>query len=866
MKCVNCDFDNPDNTRFCGNCGEPLQPTVEKTIPGTEALLTPIHELARGSTFAERYEVIEELGRGGMGRVYKVFDKKIKEKVALKLIKPEIAAKEKMLERFSNELRLARKITHKNVCRMYDLSEEKGIHYISMEYVPGEDLKSMIKMMGQLSAGQAIYIGKQICEGLAEAHRFGVVHRDLKPKNIMVDREGNVRIMDFGTARSLEEKGITGARVMIGTPDYMSPEQVEGKRADQRSDIYSLGVIFYEIMTGRLPFEADTPLGVALKQKTEAPPDPREFNAQIPEALVRVTSICMEKDKEKRYQNVEGVLEELKEIEKELPTTEKVLARKKPSTSREITVQFSLKKIFVPALVMLALMIIGIAVWRILLQKEEVPIVSGKPSLAVFYFKNNTGDQNLDNWRSGLSDLFITELQRSSEYITVLSPDSIFYILKKLKLYEAKSYSSEDLEKVSAKARATHILTGSYSMAGDNLRLIYDIKEASTVESIGSDRIDGKGEDDLHRMVDDLSKKILANLNLPAGEIPSEVDEKIGIVQPCFPLAYKYYQLGRHLERRYDADKKDKDFVARVEWYEKAIQEDPNCALAYWGLGDSYEARFVESKKKEDFDLMLKYYEEAYRMDSNLAGANAGLGWAYYYKEDLDQAYKHFKRAIEIEPYSSYINHNVGSFLRSIGLPGKAIKYYSKAIELDSLTFKTIRSHRLRATCYIQIGKFKEATDDIRKILEIEPDVGLQLYYARALIMMKKFDEAEKEIAIAEKLEPDNPNIKYTRAMIFASKGEKEKPLAIIRGLDPIHYTYLLSRVYAILDMKNEAIQSIKEGIDKGFEETQDYMYSYPILVNNYFYDNLRDDPRFLDILKTEKKKYEDKLKKYDQL
>ncbi|HDZ26555.1 MAG TPA: serine/threonine protein kinase, partial [Candidatus Aminicenantes bacterium] len=258
---------------------------------------TPIKELNRGSTLASRYEIIEELGKGGMGNVYRVLDKKINEEIALKLIKPAIATDENIIERFRNELKFARKITHKNVCRMYDLNEEEEILYITMEYVLGDDLKNIIRMMGQLNPRKAISIAKQICEGLAEAHRLEVIHRDLKPRNIMIDKEGNARIMDFGIASCLKTKGITATGDMIGTPEYISPEQAEGKEADPRSDIYSLGIIIFEMVTGRVPFKGDTSLSIALMHKTETPPDPREFNTQIPIDLSRLILKCMEKDK-----------------------------------------------------------------------------------------------------------------------------------------------------------------------------------------------------------------------------------------------------------------------------------------------------------------------------------------------------------------------------------------------------------------------------------------------------------------------------------------------------------------------------------------------------------------------------------------
>jgi len=269
-----------------------------------------------------------------MGRVYKVYGEKTKDKIALKLLKPEVSGNAQAIERFSNELRFSRKISHRHVCRMFDLGEVEGTHYITMEDVPGEDLKSILHMMGPMSAGKAVLITREVCEDLAEAHRLGVVHHDLKPQNIMIDREGSVRIMDFGIARSLKVKGMTGAGVVIGTPEYMSPEQIEGEETDPRSDIYSLEIILYEMMTGRLPFEGETFLSIALKQKTAQPRNPREINSQIPDDMNRLILRCLEKDKEKRYQKGEDILVDLAKIEKGVPTTEKVLPSVKPSTSR----------------------------------------------------------------------------------------------------------------------------------------------------------------------------------------------------------------------------------------------------------------------------------------------------------------------------------------------------------------------------------------------------------------------------------------------------------------------------------------------------------------------------------------------------
>jgi len=336
MKCPKCKVDNPDTGKFCGECGTQITPIEEAQPPSTKTIETPNalkEELATGATFASRYQIIEELGRGGMGKVYKVFDKETNERIALKLIKPEIASDQKTIERFRNELTTARRITHKSVCRMYDLNREEGIYYITMEYVSGGDLKRLIRRTKQIPVGTAIAIAAQICEGLSEAHQLGIVHRDLKPNNIMIDEDGQARIMDFGIARTVKTKGITGTGFMIGTPEYMSPEQVEGKEVDQRSDIYSLGVILYEMVIGRVPFEGDTPFTVGVKHKNEQPQDPTRINAQIPADLSRVILKCLEKDKGNRYQSAGEVRSELENIAQGLPTSQIAAPAKKALTS-----------------------------------------------------------------------------------------------------------------------------------------------------------------------------------------------------------------------------------------------------------------------------------------------------------------------------------------------------------------------------------------------------------------------------------------------------------------------------------------------------------------------------------------------------
>jgi len=378
-KCPECQTENHDSSLFCSGCGTKLEAAGEFSLLQTETLRAPLQELKTGSIFADRYEVIEELGKGGMGTVYKVFDAKVKEKVALKLIRPDVASDRETLERFSSELRLARQISHRNICRMYDLGESNGAHYITMEYVHGEDLKSMIRMSRTMSVGAILGIGKQICDGLAEAHGLAIVHRDLKPQNIMIDKGGNAKIMDFGIARSVKEKGLTGPNVLIGTPQYMSPEQAEAKEVDRRSDIYSLGIILYEMATGRVPFDGDTALSIAMKQKGEAPRNPKQLNPGLSDDLCGVILRCLEKDREKRYQYAAELRSDLEKIEQGIPTSERMAPGKKSLTSREITVKFSLKKLIWPGLAVVALAILAVFIWRVALSRK-VPTAQDKPS------------------------------------------------------------------------------------------------------------------------------------------------------------------------------------------------------------------------------------------------------------------------------------------------------------------------------------------------------------------------------------------------------------------------------------------------------------------------------------------------------
>jgi len=779
---------------------KPDAAVVEEAYHKTRTLQTPISKLTRGTTLASRYEVIEELGRGGMGKVYRVLDKKIEEEVALKLLNPEIGVDEKTIERFRNELKFARKISQRNVCRMYDLSEEEGTHFITMEYVPGEDLKSTIRRMGQLSVGKAIFIAKQVCDGLSEAHQLGVVHRDLKPQNIMIDKKGNARIMDFGIARSLEVKGLTDTGMMIGTPEYMSPEQAEGRDVDLRSDIYSLGIILYEMVTGRVPFEGDTPLSIALKHKVEIPRNPKEINDQIPEDLSRVILICMEKDKEKRYKRTEEILSELKKIEKGLPTTERIVPKRKP-------------------------------------EAEKIVEIEWENSIAVLPFADLSQEKDQEYFCDGMTEDIITKLSRIGE-LKVISRTSVMRYKN----------TDKDIKEIGRELGVATILEGTIRKEKDKIRASAELINVEDGFHLWADTYDRKLES-VFEVQDDVSKAIADALKV---KLTPETIEALKTGRPKNIEAYEYNLKGIHfIDSKYIISQREEDFETAIKMFRKATEIDPNYALAYGGLGWAYQHHYQITGKKKDIRLVLKNCEIAYELDPNLAQTNVAIAWVFYAQGEYDKAYQSYKKALEINPNIPALNHVIAFFFRSLGLLHQAIEYTTRNIELDPFF---LPSHSLRARCLMYLGVFEKAAISIEKALEIEPDNFWSLLDQSILfIMKKKYDRAEGLLTRAEETNPGNSSVQFYKALLFAATGEKNKALALRKN----------GPVYALLGMKDEAIKYIKNEIKKGFEHFQ---YLYLPLISSAFYESLRDDVRFEDIVKKQKKKYEERLKKYGKL
>ncbi len=786
MQCPICQADNPPTAVSCLKCTTPL-PFTDQTLGGTGlggtslggnspggdspdatsmgnaipggtaawsvAVTQPTSTSAAqgeqlvGTLLADRYEIISLLGQGGMGAVYKAHDTELERLVAIKLIRPDLASNPEILRRFKQELILAREVTHRNVIRIFDLGQAKGFKFITMEFVEGRDLRAVLRERGKLPPEEAVRIISQVCRALESAHAAGVVHRDLKPQNIMLDAKDRVYVMDFGIAHSLETPGMTQTGALMGTPEYMSPEQAKGIKVDARSDLFALGIILYELLTGVSPYKADNALAMLLKRTQERPQPPAELDPTIPKPISDVVMKCLEIDRDQRYSNAREILEDLG---LEMPTSVRTVAPTLPPS-----LPAALPKAVSPFLQYRSWMIGGAAVllFAILGFAFRSKIFSGKrggaveqASLAILPFRNATGDPSL-NWIGvSLAEMLRTDVGQSAEFHTV-SPERLQQILADLRINADTEFAATDLQQVAAFTNANMLVSGQYVRLGGQIRIdakLEDLKRQRTVPF----QVNAPSENALVNTVDQLAQSIQANLALGSSAVK---ELKAAAFKPSstsleairdFTQGLQLARQGNHIEavKQFEAaTKADSNFALAFSMlaqtytrlgYDKQAQQNATRSVelsANLSPAEKYMIQAANARIGNNYQNALDAYNKLVELMPNDAQVQFELGELYEQHGVYDQAHAHFAKALESDPKHIDALRGIGQVEYQRGNPQGSLDYLNRAlslaVELNNRQGKAGVLHDL-GEAYRLLNRPQDALQNFQQSLDIKQQIG----------------------------------------------------------------------------------------------------------------------------------------------
>ena len=563
--------------------------------------------LRPGAVLGRRYEILQLLGEGGMGSVYLARDREVNRIVALKVIRPELTGNLAVLDRFKQELVLSHQVTHKNVIRIYDMGDADGLKFITMEFVEGEDLRTLIHERKKFSPEEAVEITQQICRALEATHSVGVIHRDLKPQNIMRDKSGRILLMDFGLARTLEGDGMTQTGALVGTMEYMSPEQALGKALDPRSDLFTVGLILYELLTGKMPFQAESAVASLIKRTQERAVPVSEHDETIPRPLTNIVSKCLERDPGLRYPSAAEMLRDLDVWQgKGAAATLSFYASVKPWGQ---SLPWPMLTVIATVLILAS---VGYVFRGPLLSPLAKKATAGPVlSLAVVPFQNKSGDQSWDWFGSSLADMLSTDVGQSA-HVRAVSSDRVQQVFHDLRIAPNAIVDSSSLGLIAEFTNADTLVWGQYTKLGDQIRIdatLQDRKHNRTIQV----KSEATSQKDLSAAVDRLAEMIRQNLALPS-DLVKELQAQSFKPTSTSVDALRDYNEGLQFLRQGNNLEAQKRLVA-------ATKEDPQFAVAYSRLGEAYSAlgydaeaerssrRAVELSKS--LPLAQKYFIEA---------------------------------------------------------------------------------------------------------------------------------------------------------------------------------------------------------------------------------------------------------------
>jgi TolB-like protein/Tfp pilus assembly protein PilF/predicted Ser/Thr protein kinase len=875
------------------------------------------------------YRIVEKLGEGGMGIVYKAHDTSLDRDVALKFLPQYLTSDTSEKERFYHEARAASALNHPNITTIYEIGEHEGQLFIAMECVEGRTLKQLVESEPP-SIKKALEITIQAGEGLAAAHEKGVVHRDIKSENVMLTPKGQAKIMDFGLAKVKGATKLTKAGSTLGTAAYMSPEQAEGEEVDHRSDIFSFGVVLYELLTGKLPFKGEHHAALLYSIINDDPPPLARFNEKASEDLQRIVSKALAKDRGERYQHVDDMLADLRRERRALDYAKTAHARsaamqppapggaqlqapagvprapaaappppaagalqpsaEAPSRAAEAARPAAAKRrgnllrILVPTIIVAAVVILVILLnpfnFQIGLKKTAA---EDRKSVAVLPFTNMSGSKEDEFFSDGITEDIITQLTNIGE-LKVISRTSVMQYKN----------TNKNLREIARELGVATVLEGSVRRAGNQVRIVAQLIDATNDEHLWAQTYD-KEMTQIFAIQSDVARQIASALKAKLSPREEELLEK----KPTDNLdAYSYYLKGREYYYRYT--KRDNENA--VELFKKALELDPNYALAYAGLGDAY-GQGVEKWGFADawVDSAIAVSNKAIAIDPHLAEGYKALGLAYgakgwgrkaleadekaveinpnyhpalgnigYQNMGLgryDEALKWMKKSLAANPMIPYSYVGVGMAYVALADYPRAIEWYNKALDLQPDLIDALFGLGLVAMAQ---GEYQQCLEQARKISSLQPDNVIGLGMAgNAEVLLGNYEEAEnyfnKAMAIDTMSECTSLGYVYwktgrkeeARRMFERSRAIDEK--LIENGKEYYGPRYDMAEIEAVLGNKEEAYNWLQKAVDAGW-------LAYRPMELDPLLENLRGDDRFKRMMADLKTRVDEMRKRAEEM
>ncbi len=832
--------------------------------------------LAPGTKFSH-YRIVERLGQGGQATAYKAEDTRLHRSVVIKILLPDLAASENARRRFEREARLASALDHPNICAIYDIGESDGLFYIVMPFVAGQTLKQVIAGR-PLEILSALSIAIQIADAIAAAHARGIVHRDIKPTNIIVNEQGQVKVLDFGLAKMLaaeegrvdHDKSMTEIGVPYGTMGYGSPEQAVGERVDHRTDIFSLGVVLYEMVTGRQPFQGKNRIEI-LHSVINNDPDPvNDENPNAPAQLQAILDRALAKRPRERFGTMAEMRDELRRLMLRLSQEAGVALAEisavpvAPQRARSSwRLSGALGRVF------------GGRVFNRRRSNQSpgnsqapsrapdrespsTPGQSGQPgitsrppswgtenkqTIAVLPFKNLSGNPEDNFYEFSLADGIIAELAHLRSLLVRPSQ----YIAR----YAGQN---ADPRQVGEDLAVNTVLVGSFIKTPDRFRVTTQLITTATGEILWSEKIDADARD-LITLQDTIAEHVIAGLKL---KLTEEEQQKIDQPLTSSPEAYEFYLRGRDLLFQYMSHTfDDYDLDVAISMFQEAIRLDHNFARAHYGLGRCYVHHGQGYGGHEYFELAAGALERALELDPKLSGARLQMVYVYLHRGEKEMALATLADVRRLAPNDPSVFIVAGMLYRLNGFYDKALRQYDKLLELNPRDIVIAAYNRGRIYTYRH--EYDKAIAEFEKAREVEPEHPLiKTFLALTYFNQGRIDECQSMVEEVLREHPHFDALQVLRAWCLNKRGEHARARALITdhvkeiAAADHDVAIWLASFYAMENMRDDAVEWVERAIKLGNE-------NYPLFADNPRLDNLRCDLRFIDLINELRKKWEER-------